>query len=171
MAEVTGGPWVRDSGCEYVRVDSHEMRKKVLDTEEPCVVLATSGMMSGGPVMEYFKHWAQDKKNALVFVGFQAGGTLGRRIQQGWREIPMSAGGGRSNVVKVELDVETVDGFSGHSDRRQLMNYINNITPKPDRVITMHGEESKCIDFATSIHKKYHIATDAPYNLETLRLK
>ena len=155
----------------YVRVDSQEMRRKVLDTEEPCVVLATSGMMSGGPVMEYFKHWAQDRRNALVFVGFQAGGTLGRRIQQGWREIPMSAGGGRSNVVKVELDVETVDGFSGHSDRRQLMNYINNITPKPDRVITMHGEESKCIDFATSIHKKYHINTQAPHNLETLRLK
>ena len=155
----------------FVRVDSHEMRRKVLDVEEPCVVLATSGMMSGGPIMEYFKHWAQDRRNALVFVGFQAGGTLGRRIQQGWREIPMSAGGGRSNVVKVEMDIETVDGFSGHSDRRQLMNYINNITPKPDRVITMHGEESKCIDFATSIHKKYHINTAAPMNLETIRLK
>ncbi|HET6404607.1 MAG TPA: beta-CASP ribonuclease aCPSF1 [Candidatus Thermoplasmatota archaeon] len=155
----------------FVRVDSQEMRRKVLDSDEPCVVLATSGMMSGGPVMEYFRHWAQDRRNALVFVGFQAGGTLGRRIQQGWREIPMAAGGGRSGVVKVELDVETVDGFSGHSDRRQLMNYINNITPKPDHVITMHGEESKCIDFATSIHKKYHIRTEAPMNLETIRLK
>lgn len=155
----------------FLRVDSQEMRRKVLDATEPCVVLATSGMMSGGPVMEYFRHWAQDKRNALVFVGFQAGGTLGRRIQQGWREIPMQAGGGRSGVVKVEMDVETVDGFSGHSDRRQLMNYINNITPKPDHVITMHGEESKCIDLATSIHKKYHMRTEAPMNLETIRLK
>ena len=107
----------------------------------------------------------------LVFVGFQAGGTLGRRIQQGWREIPMAGQRGLSNVVKVELDVETVDGFSGHSDRRQLMNYINNVTPKPDHVITMHGEESKCIDLATSIHKKYHMRTEAPMNLETIRLK
>lgn len=155
----------------FVRVDSHETRKRILDTNEPCVMLATSGMMSGGPVMEYFKHWAQDSRNALVFVGFQAGGTLGRRIQQGWREIPMSAGHGRSSVVKVEMDVETVDGFSGHSDRRQLMNYINNISPKPDRVITMHGEESKCIDFASSIHKKYRMNTAAPMNLETIRLK
>ncbi|HUR68548.1 MAG TPA: beta-CASP ribonuclease aCPSF1 [Candidatus Thermoplasmatota archaeon] len=155
----------------FIRVDSQEMRRKVLDATEPCVVLATSGMMSGGPVMEYFRHWAQDKRNALVFVGFQAGGTLGRRIQQGWREIPMSAERGRSGVVKVEMDVETVDGFSGHSDRRQLMNYINNITPKPDHVITMHGEESKCIDLATSIHKKYHMRTEAPMNLETIRLK
>jgi hypothetical protein len=155
----------------FIRVDSQEMRRKVLDATEPCVVLATSGMMSGGPIMEYFRHWASDKRNALVFVGYTAGGTLGRRIQQGWREIPMSAGGGRSGVVKVELDVETVDGFSGHSDRRQLMNYINNITPKPDHIITMHGEESKCIDLATSIHKKYHIRTEAPMNLETIRLK
>ncbi len=155
----------------FIRVDSFEMRRKVIDSDEPCVVVTTSGMMSGGPVMEYFKNWGADRRNALVFVGFQAGGTLGRRIQQGWREIPMAGQGGRSSVVKIELDVETVDGFSGHSDRRQLMNYINNITPKPDRVITMHGEESKCIDFATSIHKKYHIMTDAPYNLETIRLK
>ncbi len=155
----------------FIRVDSMEMRRKILGTDEPCVVVATSGMMTGGPVMEYFKEWAPDKRNALVFVGFQAGGTLGKRIQQGWREIPMAGGGGTSRTIRVELDVETVDGFSGHSDRRQLMNYINNLSPKPDKVITMHGEESKCIDFASSIHKKYRIQTWAPMNLETIRLK
>ena len=154
----------------FTRVDSQETRRKILASEEPCVVLATSGMMTGGPVMEYFKEWAPDKRNTLVFVGYTAGGTLGRRIQQGMREIPMGFGG-KSQVVHVNMEIETVDGFSGHSDRRQLMNYINNLSPKPDKVITMHGEESNCIDFASSVHKKYHIQTYAPYNLETIRLK
>ncbi|MHB8585028.1 MAG: beta-CASP ribonuclease aCPSF1 [Thermoplasmatota archaeon] len=154
----------------FVRVDSAETRRKILASEGPCIVLATSGMMSGGPVMEYFKEWAPDNRHCLIFVGFQAAGTLGKRIQAGWREIPLSDQG-RSKVLKVELQIETVDGFSGHSDRRQLMNYVNNLSPKPDKVITMHGEESNCIDLASSIHKKYRIQTYAPMNLETLRLK
>ncbi len=154
----------------FQRIDSQEMRRNVLASDEPSIVCATSGMMSGGPIMEYFREWAPDRKNTLVFVGFNAAGTLGKRIQQGMREVPMSESG-KSRVLKVELEVDTVDGFSGHSDRRQLMNYINNLTPKPDRVLTMHGEESKCIDFASSIHKKYRIQTQAPMNLETIRLK
>ncbi|HWG92342.1 MAG TPA: beta-CASP ribonuclease aCPSF1 [Candidatus Thermoplasmatota archaeon] len=154
----------------FRRVDSQATRREILAREGPCVVLATSGMLSGGPVMEYFKEWAPDKRNCIVFVGFQAGGTLGKRVQQGMKEVPM-AEGGKSKVLHIEMEVETVDGFSGHSDRRQLMNYINNLSPKPDKIITMHGEESKCVDLASSLHKKYNIQTWAPYNLETIRLK
>jgi hypothetical protein len=127
-------------------------------------------MLNGGPVMEYFKEWAPDERNALVFVGFQAEGTLGRRLQKGWGEIPFTEQG-KSRVVKVNLSIEIIDGFSGHSDRRQLMNYLNNISPKPDRVIVMHGEESKCIDLASSIYKKFRMQTHAMANLETVRLK
>ncbi|HVL88506.1 MAG TPA: beta-CASP ribonuclease aCPSF1 [Candidatus Thermoplasmatota archaeon] len=155
----------------FQRIDSQEKRRNVLDSHDPCVVLATSGMLSGGPVMEYFKAWAPDERNTLVFVGFQAEGTLGRRIQKGWNEITVSEKGGQSRIVKMNMQVETCDGFSGHSDRRQLMNYINNLQPKPDRVIVMHGEETKCLDLASSIHKKYRMQTHAPYNLETIRLR
>ncbi len=154
----------------FQMVDSHSMRQDLLDSNEPCIMVATSGMMSGGPVVEYFKHWAEDGDNSLIFVGFQAAGTLGRRIKQGRREIPMSDGG-KSKVVKMNLNVETVDGFSGHSDRRQLMNYVKNLNPRPNKVLTMHGEESKCLDLASSIHKKYRMKTWAPKNLETYRLK
>ena len=155
----------------FKRVDSHEMRYKIInDHPKPCVVLATSGMMNGGPVMEYFKEWAQDKKNTIAFVGYQAEGTLGRRIQKGWEEIPLSSGG---NVTKIKMNmgVETCDGFSGHSDRRQLLNYINNMSPRPERVIFGHGEESKCLDISSAVHKRYNINTNALNNLETIRFK
>lgn len=155
----------------FKRVDSHEMRQKIInDHPESCVVLATSGMMNGGPVMEYFKEWAQDKKNTIAFVGYQAEGTLGKRIQKGWQEIPLNTGGQVVNI-KMNMSVETCDGFSGHSDRRQLLNYINNMSPRPERIIFGHGEESKCIDIASAVHKRYNINTAALNNLETMRFK
>ncbi len=155
----------------FKRVDSHEMRQQILnDHPKSCVVLATSGMMNGGPVMEYFKEWASDKRNTIAFVGYQAEGTLGKRIQKGWSEIPLNTGGQIENI-KMNMSVETCDGFSGHSDRRQLLNYINNMSPRPERIIFGHGEESKCIDIASTVHKRYNINTSALWNLETTRFK
>ena len=61
------------------------------------MIISTSGMLNGGPVMEYLLNLAQDEKNALVFVGYQADGTYGRRIQKGWREVPM----GRKGAITI----------------------------------------------------------------------
>jgi len=154
----------------FIRVDSQEMRQKIIGDPNPCIVLATSGMMSGGPVMEYFKSWAENKKNMIIFVGYQAEGCLGRRIQKGWKEIPLNVSGSIVNI-KMNMDVETVDGFSGHSDRRQLLNYINNMSPRPEKIIFGHGEETKCLDLSSTVHKKFNLNTVAPMNLETIRFK
>ena len=155
----------------FKRVDSNEMRQDIIGNHpKSCVVLATSGMMNGGPVMEYFKEWAQDKKNSIAFVGYQAEGTLGKRIQKGWEEIPLNTGGNIVNI-KMKMKVETCDGFSGHSDRRQLLNFVNNMSPRPERVIFGHGEESKCLDISSTVHKRYNINTTAPNNLETIRFR
>ena len=155
----------------FKRVDSNEMRQDIISNHpESCVVLATSGMMNGGPVMEYFKEWAQDKKNTIAFVGYQAEGTLGKRIQKGWEEIPLNVSGSVINI-KMNMNVETCDGFSGHSDRRQLLNFINNMSPRPERIVFSHGEESKCVDIASTVHKRYNINTTALHNLETIRFR
>src|SRR5439155_650002 len=81
---------------------------------QPCIVLATSGMMSGGPVLEYFKGWADNPLHALLFVGFQSEGSLGRRIQREAREITLTDRG-QPLTLPIKLDIETIDGFSGHS--------------------------------------------------------
>ena len=152
----------------FVRVDSSSKREEVISDPSPSIIIATSGMLNGGPVMEYFRHLAEDERNTIVFVGYQAEGTLGRKIQKGWKEVPFPVAG-RREVVEVKMEVETVDGFSGHSDRRQLMNYIRYLNSKPEKVATVHGDESKCIDLASSIYKTYRIETRAPMNLETIR--
>lgn len=150
----------------FERVDSFEKREEILDSNQPAVVLATSGMMNGGPVMEYLKKWGDNELNALIFVGYQAEGTLGNKIQKGWKQVTI-----QNTTIDLRMNVETCEGFSGHSDRTQLMNYVRNVNPKPRRVIINHGEESKCLDLASSIYKKYRIKTLALKNMETIRFR
>ncbi|HOT03686.1 MAG TPA: beta-CASP ribonuclease aCPSF1 [Methanolinea sp.] len=149
----------------FVPVDSPDLRERVINGD-PCVIITTSGMLNGGPVMEYLSNLASDERNALVFVGYQADGTLGRRIQKGWREVPI----GRKDTIVINLEIVTIDGFSGHSDRKQLMNYIGHIQPRPEKIFTVHGDENNTIDLASSLYKRFHIETHSPMNLETYRL-
>jgi KH/beta-lactamase-domain protein len=154
----------------FKRVDSSEMRERICHDPEPCVVLATSGMMNGGPVMEYFKAWCDNELNTIAFVGYNAEGTMGRKIQKGWTDITLNDRG-KQLTLHLKMDIETVDGFSGHSDRRQLVNYVSTLEPRPERIIICHGEDFKCSDLASTLYKKFGIETRAPLNLETIRLK
>ncbi|MEW5761400.1 MAG: MBL fold metallo-hydrolase RNA specificity domain-containing protein, partial [Candidatus Thermoplasmatota archaeon] len=67
--------------------------------------------------------------------------------------------------------VETCDGFSGHSDREQLISYVYALYPKPERIVVCHGEDTKCTEFASTLYRRFGIETRAPLNLETIRLK
>ena len=156
------------SDC-FEQVDSQKKRQDLLTNRVPGVVLATSGMLNGGPIMEYLRAYGPDERNSLVFVGYQAEGTMGRRLQKGWNEIPVHQNG-KSDVITVNLQVQTVDGFSGHSDRKQLMDYIKKMKPRPEHVLTEHGDEKSCLDLASSIYRKFRVETRAPSNLETIRM-
>lgn len=153
----------------FKHVGSAKERAQVLEETGPCVVLATSGMMTGGPVIEYFKHLAENPNNTLIFSSYQAEGSLGHRIMHGEREIVFNYGA-RPEVVKVKMEVFRLE-ITDHSDRKQLMNYMYKVSPRPKKVIVHHGELSRCLDLASSIHKQNKVETVAPRNLETIRLK
>ena len=137
----------------------------------PCIILATSGMLIGGPSVQYLRGLADDSKNSLVFVSYQVRGTLGSRIQKGFREFQYVDAKGRTQLVKHNLKVFTLEGFSGHSSRSQISQFLRRIQPRPKLVIVNHGEESKVISMSTMIHKKLRKSTKSPKNLETLLLK
>ncbi len=147
----------------------HKERPAIIESDDPCVVLATSGMMTGGPSVEYFKAWADDPKNMITFVGYQAEGSLGRRIQNGLNEIAIEENG-RTKGLKVNIGVKTVDGFSGHADRRQLLGYAKKINPRPKRAIIMHGEASKTNNLAMTLYDMFGYEATAPRNLDSIRL-
>jgi predicted metal-dependent RNase len=146
-------------------------RDSVIDSGEPGVIIATSGMLVGGPAMEYLKGLAPDKKNTLMFVGYQAEGTLGRRLQKGWKEIPVRSPTGKTSVINMEMEVQTIEGLSGHSDRNQLMSYMHKLGSRPERIIVNHGEQHKTMDMARDLHKIFRCETLAPKNLEAVRLR
>ena len=153
----------------FKQVESREQRESILLDPTPCIVLATSGMMTGGPIVEYFKHWAPEPGNTLCFVGYQASGTLGRRLQDGHSQVPL-VDKGQTLMVDIRCNMVIIDGFSGHSDRNQLMDYVKALNPTPRKIICHHGDPQTCNAFRKGLREIFKVQTYAPDNLETLRL-
>ncbi len=145
--------------------------KESIVNGEPAIILAPSGMLNGGPSNEYLKLMADDEKNTLIFVGYQSALSLGSKIQRGEKEIPILGDDGKTRILNINMRVETVEGFSGHSDRSQLLAYLRNLRPTPERIITMHGDWGKTEEFARTAGMFLRKESRALANLEALRLK
>jgi hypothetical protein len=155
---------------DYFTIVEHpNVRQEIIDGE-PCIIMATSGMLEGGPVIEYFKSLAENDKNAIIFVSYQIEGTLGRRVKKGLTDVTMMNSEGKMDVIKVGLRAESIEGFSGHSDRRQIINYIVQLMPRPERVVVCHGERAKCLSIANFIQRRCEVQTLVPSVMETFRL-
>ncbi len=156
---------------DYFTIVEHPSAREEIVDGEQCIILATSGMLEGGPVIDYFKRLAADKRNTIIFVSYQIDGTMGSRLQKGMKEAPIINSNGKMEVTKVEMQVESVRGFSGHSDRRQLTNYLHRMKPKPERIIVLHGEKSKSISMAHLFKRRYNVEALVPEVLETIKLR
>ena len=156
---------------DYFTIVEHPSARQEIIDGEPCIVIATSGMLEGGPVIEYFKNLAPDERNTIIFVSYQIEGTLGRRVQKGLAETPIMNTVGKIEILKVNLRVESIEGFSGHSDRRQIVNFIRRVAPKLERIIVVHGERAKCLSLADFFQRAYKTEVLVPSLLETIRLR
>ena len=156
---------------EYFTVISgYGKRDDILSDENPAIVMATSGMLEGGPSVEYFKELAPDPKNKIMFVSYQINGTLGRRVLDGaMSEVSMMDKSGKVKVVPVRCQTQKIDGFSGHSDFNQILNFVSRIRPK--RVLVNHGEKSKSENVASAIYSRLKIRSGVPDNREIVRLR
>ncbi|MCL4376578.1 beta-CASP ribonuclease aCPSF1 [Candidatus Parvarchaeota archaeon] len=148
---------------------SEEERQQVL-AGGPAIILATSGMLNGGPAVSYFANLCEDPKNAIVLVSYQGVGTLGRTIQNGGREVDVELNG-KLRHFSVSALVYSIEGFSGHSDRKQLERFVNDIRPRPRKIIIGHGEEGKILELSSYLRKRFRVETHAPHVLDALRLK
>ncbi len=120
--------------------------------DRPSIIIATSGMLTGGPAVEYLKLLAGDPRNSLVFVGYQAEGTLGRMIKDGLRELQVVSDN-RVELIRINMEVYSIEGFSGHSDQSELLRYVRNIYPKPRNIILDHGEPSAIMTLARLVSR------------------
>jgi KH/beta-lactamase-domain protein len=156
---------------EYFTVISgYGKRDDVLNDENPAIVMATSGMLEGGPSVEYFKELAPNPKNKIMFVSYQINGTLGRRVLDGtMSEVSMMDKSGKVKVVPVRCQTQKIDGFSGHSDFNQILSFVARVKPK--RVLVNHGERTKSENTASAIYSRLKIRSGVPDNREIVRLR
>ncbi len=153
----------------FSRVGSHHERKKVIEGG-PCLIIATSGMLMGGASVEYFKNFADNPNNLMVLSCYQGVGSLGRKVQEGAKEVLVEDEDG-SRKVQVKMRIETLNGLSAHAGRNEIMSFFNNMKPKPKRIMVNHGEVSKSLDLASSLYKMNRVETSVPRPLETVRLR
>ena len=156
---------------DYFTMVEHPSARDEIVEGEPSIIMATAGMLEGGPIIDYFKRLAHDKLNTIIFVSYQIEGTLGSRVQKGLGEASVFNNEGKMQVIRVKLRVESIEGFSGHSDRRQIINYIRRVTPRPEKVIVCHGERTKCLSVTHFLRRRFKIDAVAPEILETIRLR
>lgn len=151
------------------RVGSRREREQIIEDGEPCIILATSGMLVGGPSVEYLKGLGEDKRNTLIFSCYQGDGSLGRRIQQGQRRIVFREGQSEE-VINLKLDISRIE-VSGHADRKELVDFVGSMKPRPNRIMINHGEKNRSLDLSRTLYRRYGMRTQVPRNLDSLRLK
>ncbi|ELY49098.1 beta-CASP ribonuclease aCPSF1 [Natronorubrum bangense] len=154
---------------QFRQVDGGQEMREEIASGEPCVILSTSGMVTGGPIMSWLELLGPNPNNTLLFVGYQAAGTLGRRIQSGHTEIPMEGRSGRANHLTLAFRIESVSGFSGHADRAGLKKYVKEMNPRPETILCVHGDEQATDQLSSALYQQYNVRTYSPKNLETFR--
>lgn len=154
----------------FTVVNGWGKRDEVLKDQNPAIIMATSGMLEGGPSVEYFKEIATKENNKMIFVSYQINGTLGRRMLDGnTNEVSMMDKNGKVKVIPLKCKTQKIDGFSGHSDFNQILSFVSRIKPK--RVLVNHGERSKSENTASIIYNKLGIRSSVPDNREILKLR
>ena len=154
----------------FTNVEHPDAREEPLRDGSPAIIIATSGMLEGGPVLEYFKNIAPHKKNKILFVSYQVNGTLGRRVLEGAKQVSLLGREGKVEVVSIECGIERLDGFSGHSDYNQLISFVHKLRPKLRRVLVNHGERRKSENLSMAIRRMFRIPTHYPQIQEAVKL-
>lgn len=127
--------------------------------KNPKIIISASGMCEAGRIRHHLKHnlWRPD--STVLFVGYQAEGTLGRMLAEGAKKVRIFG-----EEISVKARIATLAGTSGHADRDMLLGWLGNIEPRPKKVFVNHGDDNVCDLFAGQIREKYGIEATAPYN-------
>ncbi len=124
----------------------------------PKVIISASGMCEAGRIRHHLKHNLWRGESTILFVGYQAVGTLGRTIAEGAEEVKLFG-----ETIAVKANIEVLDGVSGHADDRGLMKWISSFNPKPKKVFVVHGEDKVTDYFAQRLTEEMSLDAAAPY--------
>ena len=155
---------------EFFTEVEHPSNREEAFREGPAIIMATSGMLEGGPVLQYFENIAPSDRNKILFVSYQVQGTLGRRVLDGTGQASLMDDSGKIKIVDVRCSVQKVEGFSGHSDYNQIIRFIGKLRPKLQQVLVNHGEKRKTENLAYAIQRIYRVPAMHPAVQEAIRV-
>ncbi|MCF0237328.1 MAG: MBL fold metallo-hydrolase [Sphaerochaetaceae bacterium] len=125
-------------------------QSKALNTYKgPCIIIASSGMCEGGRIRHHIKNHISNSNNTIIFTGYQAKGTLGYVIKNGGKTIKLFG-----QTIEVKASICTLEGISGHSDKKGLLYWLSSIKPKPQKVFLNHGDEKTILAFEKELKNK-----------------
>ncbi len=133
-----------------------EESKQINERNGPMIVIAGSGMCTGGRIKHHLAHRLGDARNLVLFVGYQADGTLGRQILEGRKRVRLFGG-----EREVNAQIAQVRGFSGHADRDELLGWLERLPHRPRQVVVVHGGATVSGSFARLVNERLHVPAQA----------
>ncbi|MAS32615.1 MAG: MBL fold metallo-hydrolase [Anaerolineaceae bacterium] len=134
-----------------------EDSKKLNFLREPAIIISASGMAENGRILHHLKNNVEDPKNTVLIVGWQAQDTLGRKLVEGEPEVRIFGETYQNNA-----HCEVINGFSGHADHDELLDWVGSMRDKPRRTFLVHGEEAAALALADDLREAFHFEVDVP---------
>jgi metallo-beta-lactamase family protein len=148
--------------CKDITVirDYHETAK-VIRKKGSKIIIAASGMITGGRILAYMKSYAGNKRNTIVLVGYQAEGTRGRVLQEGGHEIKI-----HGRYYKINADIKTITSLSGHGDQAEMLDWLWQFKKRPEKMFLVHGEPMAQDAFRIKIKDELNVPVEIPQQNE-----
>ena len=142
----------------HLAISSDESKAINFDAQ-PKVIISASGMCEAGRIKHHLKHNLWRPECTILFVGFQAYGTLGRSILEGAEYVKLFG-----ETIEVKAEILKLEGISGHADKDGLVRWITAFSPTPEKVFVVHGEDDICDDFTKYLNEEHGIPAFAPFS-------
>ncbi|MDD5725890.1 MAG: MBL fold metallo-hydrolase [Patescibacteria group bacterium] len=144
---------------------SREDSKTINQAPRPKVIIAGSGMMNGGRILHHLVRYLGDKNSTVLIIGYQAEGTLGRRLYTGEKHVTVL-----SERIDVKAKITSIGAYSAHADQRMLLDWIKTAAKLPKKIYCTHGEEAASAALATRIKDEMEVTADVPRFGETIEI-
>lgn len=138
-------------------VNDQKESMRLNEYDYPKVIISASGMCTAGRIRHHLKHNLWKKENSVIFVGYQAEGTLGRILKDGVKKVKILG-----EEIKVLAEIYSIEGFSGHADQKGLMDWLKGFKKFPEKVFVVHGEEHSAKKLAELIKKTFNVDAVVP---------
>ncbi|MFV8368254.1 MBL fold metallo-hydrolase [Flavobacterium sp. LB2R40] len=149
----------------FLLVSDYQETIEVIFGKKPKVVIAASGMVTGGRILSYLEHYIGLPETTIIIVGYQAEGTRGRKLLEGAKEVKI-----HGHYYPVQAKIVEIQGFSAHGDQKDLLNWLSELKIKPTKVFLVHGENIPLDELRIKIEKEYGFDCKVPLMGEEFEL-